>query len=387
MENRDKGKAQPRMQMGTEAVLCALSHDMRAPLDNVIALAQLSLDRLQGEGQAKGETVEPYLREILVAAHALEGITGDLIDRQTQEERIERFTARKLTGALCVLMGRRAQEKGQMLEIDVSRLGAYEFEGDYAALERTLTNLLSNAVKYTPPGGAIRLSAQVTRHARGRIEAEFAVIDNGMGMKPEFLARLYEPFSRAPEALERQIPGHGLGMAIVQRMTQRMKGTISVQSEWGVGTTFRLNVPLCIARGEREAKSAASMLAGKRFLLAEDNDLSAQIAQTLLIRCGASVCRAADGEEAVGRFESVPSGTYDAILMDMHMPKEDGCGAARRIRRLAREDARRIPILALTASADAGERRAALCAGMNACLGKPLDVGRLCAELAQVKWV
>lgn len=364
------------MENRVEGTLRAFSHDMRTPLASVIALAKLSLDRLEGDGANEGETVAPYLRKILVAARDMEMMADDLLMDDAQTGREECFTARELAASMSAAVGERAAQKGQLLHIDVSALGERTLRGDRAALQRALMNLLSNAVKYTQAGGRVSLTARLARSTEEALEAEFIVEDNGMGMDASFMARMYEPLARSEQAQDKEIPGHGLGLTIVQRLTQRMNGTIKAESEPGRGTRFTLRLPLGLAK-------EAVRLEGKRFLLAEDNDLSAEIAQALLSGRGASVLRAADGRQAVQLFTSLPVGTFDAILMDMRMPQMGGCSAAAQIRSMQRADAECIPILALTAGGDEQDEQLAMAAGMNACLRKPLDMGRLCEAMGR----
>ena len=354
MENRAEGMQGMDMR--------ALKHDLRAPIANVIALAQLSMSELT-DGAAQ-EKILPYLNRILVAAQELQLLTGDAAQ---SEGKTTRFTALDIAQTLGATLGAQAAQKNQLLRIDVSALGGGMLRGERTALMRILTNLLGNAVKYTPAGGRISLTAKRIDAA----QAEFTVEDDGMGMKKEFMARMFEPFERAPEVEGGEIAGCGLGLSIVRRLTAQLGGSIEAKSEWGKGTAFTLRVPL-----EAEA-GAEKALKGMRFLLAEDNDLCAEIEQEILRSRGAQVCRAADGAQAVGLFAARGEGAFHAILLDMRMPQLDGCTAAKKIRALSRADAGRIPILALTAGGDARDEEDALAAGMNGCLAKPLDAERL----------
>ena len=349
-----------------QRTLRAFSHDMRTPLSSVIALAQLSLGKLGAE-QGGEAAVGECLRKILVAARDMEMMADELI--AGEGARMESFTAEELSQSVSAAIEGRAEQKEQLLHIDVSSLGERALTGDRATLRRTLINLMSNAVKYTPEGGRVSLTARIVHRKRAGLEAEFVVEDNGVGMDEPFMAQMYEPLARSRQALEGGVPGHGLGLTIVKRLVERMNGTILVKSAPGQGTRFTLRVPLQSAVPETGAA-----LNGMRFLLAEDNDLCAEIAQEILGGGGASVRRAADGAQAVHLFESLPAGTFDAILLDMQMPQMGGCVAAETIRALARADAVRIPILALTAGGDAQDEREAIAAGMNACLKKPLDI-------------
>lgn len=359
MENRIEGM--PGMDMRT------LEHDMRAPIANVIALAQMSMRALTGGGAQ--ETILPYLSKILVAAQELKQLTGELAGGEAARE--ERFTALDITKTLGATIGAQAAQKNQLLRIDVSGLGSQTLIADRTALMRVLTNLLGNAVKYTQSGGKISLTARIISRSQGCAQAEFIVKDDGMGMDAAFMERMYEPLSRSRQAIESGIEGFGLGLASVKRLAQRMNGTIHAQSEPGKGTAFTLRIPL------RLQQETGAALAGKRILLAEDNDLSAEIAGAILESRGAGVRRAENGRQAVEIFMAEPVGTFDAVLLDMRMPQMGGCAAAEAIRRMARADAKCIPILALTAGGDKQDEREAIAAGMNGCLKKPLDVEAL----------
>lgn len=370
--------------------LAALSHDLRTPVTSMIALTQLAL-----EAQRQGQSVEGCLMQILAAARTLEAITGDLTAAQARAERTERVPGTALAAALEAVVLPQAEKKGQHLCIDMGELARETMLCDRAGLARALLNLLTNAVKYTPEGGHIRLTARVQAGA-GPMEmtAVFAVEDDGMGMKPEFLERMYEPHTRAQESAA--LPGTGMGLTIVRTLVTRMGGTIDVRSRWGEGTCFTVRVPM---RREGEAvheQEAAvlvplhpdakrrpnGLLDGLHILLAEDNDLCAGIAVCLMEREGASVQRAANGREAASMFaRSVPGG-FDAIVMDMRMPEMDGCDAARAVRAMDRPDAATVPIVCLTAGTDAADAQQARQAGMDACLRKPLETRALAQALS-----
>ena len=370
--------------------LAALSHDLRTPVTSMIALTQLAL-----EAQRQGQGVEGCLMQILAAARTLEAITGDLTAAQARAERTERVPGAALAAALEAVVLPQAERKGQHLCIDMGELAGETMLCDRAGLARALLNLLTNAVKYTPEGGHIRLTARVQEGA-GPMEmtAVFAVEDDGMGMKPEFLERMYEPHTRAQESAA--LPGTGMGLTIVRTLVTRMGGTIEVRSRWGEGTCFTVRVPM---RREGEAvhgqeatvlmplhpdakRRQNGLLDGLHILLAEDNDLCAGIAVCLMEREGASVQRAANGREAASMFaRSVPGG-FDAIVMDMRMPEMDGCDAARAVRAMDRPDAETVPIVCLTAGTDAADMQQARQAGMDACLRKPLETHALAQALS-----
>ncbi|MDO5378503.1 MAG: response regulator [Clostridia bacterium] len=355
--------------------IAALSHDLRTPVTSVVALTQLAL-----EAQRQGKEVECCLGELLIAAHALESIASDLAVSGEEDE----FSGEELERELLVLATRRAGEKGQRLTVDMGALKGMHVAADRSALERILMNLLTNAIKYTQEGGEISLRASVRQHGENGASVTFVVRDNGMGMKRDFLRKLYRPYARAKEAILCRIPGTGMGLAIVRRLVERMHGTIQVSSEWGEGTVFTVCVPMrlvcpaaCEAAAEREDDRAC--LAGRKLLVAEDNALCARIALQILTGAKAEVEIAVDGADAVRHFAQ---GHYDAVVMDMRMPGMDGCAAAEAIRK---EERGHVPIIAMTAGQEAQDKEAALRAGMDDCLIKPLEVGRL-AKALKVCW-
>lgn len=357
-----------------DARIAALSHDLRTPVTSVVALTQLAL-----ETQRQGKEIENCLGELLVAAHALESIAGDLAASRVAEDE---FSGEELERELAVLAAGRAREKGQRLQIDMDALRGVRLAADRSALERILVNLLTNAIKYTQDGGDISLTASIRRGAGDGADVTFVVRDNGMGMKPEFLRRLYRPYARAKEAILRRIPGTGMGLAIVRRLVERLRGDVEVSSTWGEGTAFTVRVPVrlvCVVAcvpGQGEA-GARVCLAGKRLLVAEDNALCARIARQLLSNANAEVEIASDGADAVRLFAQKP---YDAVVMDMRMPGMDGCAAAEAIRRRERRGSH-VPIVAMTAGQEARDKGEALRAGMDDCLVKPLEVDRLATVL------
>jgi len=215
--------------------LAAFAHDIRTPMCCVTGAAQMALSRSR-----QGRDVSEQMEQIMTAVRAMDRMVVQLCGG-TQQLRCAAFTRDMLTRELLAMAGTAARKKDQVLSVDLTALGERMYLCDYAALVRVLQNLLMNAVKYTQQGGLIALSAALEESGRF---VRFAVRDNGPGMRPEFLDRLFEPFARARETAH--LPGRGLGLAIAKRMTERMGGTISVSSEWGKGTEFAVRVPLAV---------------------------------------------------------------------------------------------------------------------------------------------
>jgi len=222
-----------------DARLAAFAHDIRTPMCCVTGAAQTALLKSR-----RGVDVGEQMEQILLAVRAMDRMLAQLCDAGQRSART-RFHQNMLTRELLAIVGEAAREKDQLLSVDLTALGERTYVCDYAALTRVLQNLMTNAVKYTPSGGLIRLSAAVEEE--DGLWAVFTVSDNGMGMKPEFMQKLFLPFERARESAH--LPGKGLGLATAKRLTERMGGEVAVKSEWGRGTVFSVRVPMGVQVG------------------------------------------------------------------------------------------------------------------------------------------
>ena len=262
---------------------------------------------------------------------------------------------------------------------------------DQSKLRQIAVNLLSNAVKYTPAGGAVRMQLrEVSCGKPGFAAYEFCVADTGVGMEKEFQKQIFDLFARERTTTESKVNGTGLGMSIVKRLVDLMGGSIAVDSAPGKGTTFSISLSFKVApapeggtTGQDAGAGARVPLEGKRVLLAEDNDLNAEIAMVVLDEYGMNVERACDGAQCVDMLQQAGPGYYDVVLMDIQMPVMNGYDAARAIRALPDEAKARIPIIAMTANAFEEDRRNAFDAGMNDHVAKPIDVVKLREALSR----
>ena len=260
---------------------------------------------------------------------------------------------------------------------------------DVVRMREVLVNILSNAVKFTNDGGTITFSSSCRPGEDGKhILVTYRISDTGIGMSPEFLSHIFDEFSQEEDGARTQYKGTGLGMAITKRYVELMGGTIRVESEKGVGSCFTVELPLERIDGEQVQEHNTPIpqgsLSGVRLLLAEDNQLNAEIATVQLEELGVTVTWAVDGEESVTLFAQNPPGTFDVILMDIMMPRMDGHQATRAIRSMAgRPDGKQIPIIAMTANAFAEDIQASLKAGMNAHLAKPMNLEELARTIAR----
>lgn len=357
----------------------SMSHDMRTPLNAIIGCCDLARRSYRA---GEREKVEDYLKKIAFAGDQLLALINDILELSRIEAGKNNLAQREmdlraLLVSLTDIFRDQAREQGKEMQVSI------EFQedrvvGDEGKITQIVNNLLSNAVKYTNSGGRVRLEARQFRfqqHSKYQILVE----DTGIGMSAEFLEHLFDPYSRETTFSAHPVMGTGLGMPIVRSLVQQMSGEISVESQLGQGTRVMVTLPLQPAArqesGPGEAQDQEASLDWKelRILVAEDNELNREILTAILGQLGAQVLQAANGEEAVALFQDQPIFSVDAILMDMQMPRMDGCQAAAAIRRLKRADAGTVPIVAVTANAFAEDIDRTTAAGMDAHVSKPID--------------
>lgn len=360
--------------------LSRMSHEIRTPMNAIIGLSNVA--SLSGEATP---AIRSNLEKINTSAQFLLSLVNDILDMskiQNDKMSIEVAPLRlgslasRLESMFCI----QAQEKGISFKVECTTDDVVV--GDDVRLQQVLANLLSNAFKFTDAGGTVALRIEEVARVDGRVLLRFGVADDGAGIRPEDYQRIFDSFEQAAEN-HRNAQGTGLGLAISSNLVRLMGGELRVSSQVGLGSEFHftLDLPLGDASdvdaplpsGDAEPRS----LAGTRALLAEDNDLNAEIAATLLEMEGVSVDRAANGREAVDLFADAEPGFYNFVLMDVKMPVLDGLEAAVAIRSLDRADARTVPIVALTANTFQEDRDDAAAAGMDGFIPKPFDARQL----------
>ena len=358
--------------------LHSMSHDIRTPMNAIIGFTQIAMK------QNTDENVGNCLEKIRSSSEHLLTLINDVLDISRIESGKESFVP--VPSNLCavteaVLDITQGFLVGRNLDFKVERP---QSEGhccvltDGVRIREVLVNLLSNAVKFTPDGGTIIFSMG-TRPGKNEnnVIVWFTVSDTGCGMSEEFLAHVFDEFAQEDTGARTQYKGTGLGMAITKHYVEMMGGTISVQSKKGEGSTFTVELPMELvsedAVPKQEEPAAKTDLNGVKALMAEDNDLNAEIAMIQLEELGMQVTRAVDGKEATEIFAKHPKGTFDVILMDIMMPRMDGYEATKAIRNMAeRPDGKTIPIIAMTANAFAEDVQASMDAGMNGHVAKPI---------------
>ena len=360
-----------------------MSHDIRTPMNAIIGYADLASRHLDDPAK-----LEKYMENIQVCGQNLLMLLNNVLDLariendKTEMEYSVSDVDKDFRNCIAMFQNQ-ADSKGQTLTVTTQLQYPYIYV-DIPHMTEVCTNLVSNAVKYTGAGGAIRCDVtQKPGEKESWCNMVITVADNGIGMSQEFQKHIFEPFERERTSTISKVEGSGIGMGIVKKLVGLMGGTVEVESRIGVGSTFTVTIPCRIAsEDETQAKretnpSDQKCLCGTRILLTEDNDLNAEIAVELLQEEGCTVDRAKDGVECVDMLEKAANGTYQLILMDIQMPVMNGYDAAKKIRRMDDPQKADIPIIAMTANAFSEDRQAALDAGMNDHLSKPINMSIL----------
>ena len=361
--------------------LFAMSHDLRTPMNAIIGYAEL-MEAHWGEK----EVTTNYLQKLKGASQFLLALIGNVLEIARIESGKETlnevpWNLMKLEETLDILLDGEISRKQLTVNRNVNIRHANVY-CDALKIREIIMNLLSNAVKYTSEGGKIVLDIEEKPSAReGFMTLQIRVSDNGIGISKEYIPHIFDAFTRERSSSESGIIGTGLGLRIVKSFVDLMNGDISVKSESGKGTCFTVEIscrkiPEEELQQQMEEQPENVSLAGRRLLLAEDNGLNAEIAMTILQDADAEVELAADGKIAVDKLKDVPAGYYDAILMDIQMPNMNGYEATKAIRKLTDERAK-IPIIAMTANAFEEDRQAALAAGMDDYVAKPVEISEL----------
>lgn len=354
--------------------LSRMSHDIRTPMNAIIGLTHLAQE------EEDLQVVREYLHNIDTSSDFLLGLINDVLDLSKIENgeltlKEDAYTREEFMNSINTvikpLMDKREIQFVFRMEANVECIRV-----DRLRYNQIFFNLLSNAAKFTPKGGTVEFTTEGLPVRDDKAGIRFHIKDNGIGMSPEFLPHLYDPFSQERAKGGEDVKGTGLGLPIVKSLVDIMGGTISVQSELGKGTEFIVELYVPVAEAETEnpvSEIATENLKDARILLVEDNDINIYVAQLILEKAGCLVEIAKDGKEAVEHFKESGINYYHAILMDVRMPIMNGIDATKAIRALNREDAATIPIIAMTADAFDEERKKTLEAGMNYHLSKPIN--------------
>ena len=372
-----------------------VSHDMRTPMNGILGLAELSINE-------KNITIlQENMGKIQESGKYLLGLINDTLNYQKIDAghmklQKEVISTQRLLESGVEMIKQEAKNKGVTFRVNNKNT---DFSGyilaDAMYMKKMLVNLLSNAVKFTPSGGMVELGFETLGRDENIVHERITVTDTGIGMSQEFLTNgIFKPFSQEHNDITPLHEGTGLGLSISKQLAELMGGRVQVESEQGKGTKFIIDIDLETVdpgevgkteeAGEMEKGAVMEKINGRCILLVEDHPLNAQIATKLLQKAGCTITWAKDGQEAVELFVDSDIHRYDVVLMDIRMPVMNGLEAAKEIRAMEREDAKSIPIIALTANAYEEDVKNCLDAGMNAHIAKPIDPLKMYAAIAEV---
>ena len=370
-----------------------MSHDIRTPMNAILGYAQLMDDELNEKDLPKASE---YLEKLQQSGNLLLSIINNVLDmariesgRMEIDENYGRIEDIRQT--LFEIFEDEAEKKNLALHYTIS-VEHEHILTDVTKVKEILVNILSNAIKYTPSGGSVMINIdELACDEPGYMIARTRVSDTGIGMSQEYLTKIFDAFTRERNTTKSKIAGSGLGMSIVKKYVDLLGGTIDVESELGKGSTFTVTLKHRIAdesyyvnKHIEEPGTGSEILEGRNILLAEDNDLNAEIAEAILERVGLKIERVENGIQCVDRIMEMPAGTYDMILMDIQMPKMNGYKATQTIRHLPDKDKACIPIIAMTANAFEEDKREAIAAGMNGHIAKPIQVDNMLSILSEI---
>ena len=371
--------------------LSNMSHDIRTPMNAIVGLTAIAGANIESQ-----DRVVECLGKITKSSRHLLGLINEVLDmariesgRMELDENYCRIE--DVWKSLFAVFDEKARKKNIALHYTMNVEHEHVLT-DVIKIKEIMVNILSNAIKYTPAGGSVMVDVdELPCDESGYMIARMRVSDTGIGMSKEYLTEIFEAFTREQNTTKSKIAGSGLGMSIVKKYVDLLGGTIDVESELGKGSTFTVTLKHKIAdesyyvkKRAESSESSSEILEGRNILLAEDNDLNAEIAEAILERAGLKTERVEDGIQCVNRIGKMPAGTYDMILMDIQMPKMNGYKATQEIRNLPDKDKACIPIVAMTANAFEEDKREAIAAGMNGHIAKPIQVDKLLSILSEV---
>ena len=370
-----------------------MSHDIRTPMNVILGYAQLMENELKGKDMP--ETLE-HLEKMQQSGNLLLSIINNVLDmariesgRMELDENYCRIE--DVRKSLFAVFDEKARKKNIALHYTMNVEHEHVLT-DVTKVKEIFVNILSNAIKYTPSGGSVMISVdELPCDEPGYMIVRNRVSDTGIGMSQDYMTKIFDAFTREQNTTKSKIAGTGLGMSIVRKYVDLLGGTIDVESELGKGSTITVTLKHKIAdesyyvkKHIEESGTGSEILEGRNILLAEDNDLNAEITEAILERAGIKTERVEDGIQCVNMIEKMPAGTYDMILMDIQMPKMNGYKATQAIRRLPDKEKACISIIAMTANAFEEDKRDALAVGMNGHIAKPIELDKLLLMLAEV---
>ena len=368
--------------------LSSMSHEIRTPMNGIIGMLTLA------HGQLRGHSAENYIIKAEQLSKYLLSVINDILDMSRIEAgKIELeskpFELAALAEKLRNMFQKNVEAKGVAFYVEMKDVDVKYIVGDELRISQILVNFLSNAQKFTEKG-EIRVTFRQLQKENGKVSLMFRVHDTGKGMDAKFISRIFKPFEQESQDITKQYGGSGLGMSITDRLVHLMGGEIVIDSMLGKGSDFSVYLTLPIAEvseieTEQEDETGTDFtFNGCHILMAEDNEINAEIAVSILENEGAKVDVAVNGKDAVEKYAASAPGTYNFILMDIHMPVMNGRDAAKQIRSMDRKDAGEIPIFALSADAFVEDQRLSAMSGMNGHFTKPIDFEEMRVQIGKI---
>ena len=370
--------------------LSHMSHDLRTPINGILGMLTI-LEKSQDDPMRQRECRE----KIRVSTEHLLSLVNDVLQISKLETgrpaAVEKPFDLRATLEDCVtILSTQAQECGIRLELDETGLQHGRVIGNPLHLKQILMNVIDNALKYNRPHGSVFVQAKETAFQNGTASYCFVIEDTGIGIGEDFKEHIFEPFAQEHQGARTNYNGVGLGMSIVKKLVDQIKGTVSIDSQIGKGSVVQITLPFRVDETRSiqpmdEDQNAPGNIDGMCVLLAEDNEINCEIVEYILMDAGARVVTATNGKAAVDAFTASDPGTFDCVLMDLMMPVMSGYEAARVIRSLDRADAKTVPIIALSANAFEEDIVLAKDAGMNEHLAKPVDIRKMFKVMSRLR--
>ena len=373
--------------------LSHMSHDLRTPINGILGMLAI-LEKSEGDLERQRDC----RRKIRVSVEHLLSLVNDVLQVSRLESGRpaaveEPFDLRAVLEDCVTILSPLAEERAVRVELDTSGLGHGRVIGNPLHVKQILMSVIDNALKYNRPHGSVFVQAEETAFQEGTARCRFVVEDTGIGIGEEFKEHIFEPFTQEHQDARTNYNGVGLGMSIVKKLVDQLRGTVTVDSRLGRGSVVEIVLPIRVDESWREhppaepeePRDGQGSVAGMRVLLVEDNQINCEIVEYILQDAGAEVVTAHDGRAAVDAFGASAPGSFDCILMDLMMPVMSGYEAARVIRGLERADAGTVPIIALSANAFEEDVALAKDAGMNEHLSKPVDIRKMFQAMGRLR--